>query len=86
MLFKTIGTIGAILTSVGFIPQILKALKLKEMKDISIIMLLIIFVGTALWIVYGISIGDPIVIGANLVTCASTGILLAMKRVYNGKN
>jgi len=86
MVFKTIGIFAALLTSTGFIPQIIKAIKIKEMKDVSILMLLIIFVGTFLWTIYGISIKDPIVIGANILTCSSAGILLIMKKIYNGKN
>ncbi len=83
MIFTIIGTIGALITATGFIPQIIKAFLIKDMKDISTTMLFQIFFGTALWIVYGISIEDPIVIGANAVTCASTAILLVMQRVYN---
>jgi MtN3 and saliva related transmembrane protein len=81
--FKIIGTIGALITATGFIPQIIKAFMLKDMKDVSTTMLLQIFVGTALWIVYGMSISDPIIIVANIVTCSSTAILLVMQRIYN---
>ena len=84
MVFKTIGIFAALLTSTGFIPQIIKAIKIKEMKDVSALMLFIIFLGTFLWTIYGLSIKDPIVIGANVLTCSTAGILLVMKKFYNG--
>lgn len=84
MIFKTIGVLAALLTSVGFVPQIIKTFMLKETKDLSILMLSIIACGTFLWIVYGASIGDPIVVTANLITCTTTIVLLIMKRIYNG--
>jgi MtN3 and saliva related transmembrane protein len=84
MLFKTIGILAALLTSIGFVPQIVKTFMLKETKDISLIMLLIIASGTFLWIIYGWSIGDPIVTGANFITCSTTVTLIIMKKLYNG--
>ena len=84
MYFKTIGIFAAFLTSTGFIPQIIKAIRIKEMKDVSLIMLLILFLGTLLWIIYGTSIGDPIIVTANTITCSTTVILLALKKIYNG--
>ena len=85
MIFKIIGTVGALITATGFIPQIIKAFIIKDMSEVSITMLLQIFIGTALWIAYGLSINDPIVIWANVITCSSTGILLVMQQVYNRK-
>jgi MtN3 and saliva related transmembrane protein len=86
MIFKTVGILAAILTSTGFIPQIIKALTIKEMKDISIVMLVIVVLGTFLWTIYGISIKDPIVIISNTITCLSVIFLLVLKKIYNGNN
>jgi len=85
MAFKTIGIFAALLTSTGFIPQIIKAFQTKQLKDLSLIMLLVIFFGTLLWVIYGISINDPIVIAANAFTCMLVAILLVTKKLYNGK-
>jgi len=84
MAFRTIGIFAALLTSMGFVPQIIKAIRIKEMRDVSLIMLLILFIGTLLWIIYGLSIGDRIVVTANAITCATTVILLSLKMLYNG--
>lgn len=84
MIFKIAGLLAALLTSMGFIPQIIKTFMLKETKDLSLIMLVIIATGTFLWIIYGWSIADPIVMGANFITCSTTVTLIMMKKIYNG--
>ena len=80
--FRVIAMIAAFLTSTGFVPQIFKALETKEIKDVSMITLLFSGFGTFLWSVYGMYLGDVIIIWANLFTCASVCILIAMKVIY----
>jgi MtN3 and saliva related transmembrane protein len=63
-----IGSIAAILTMFGFVPQIVKIVKTKCVRDISFAMLIQTGIGAFLWIVYGIHINDPIVIIANVVS------------------
>jgi len=84
MIYKTIGILAAMLTSMGFIPQIIKSYRIKETKDLSVLMLFIIACGTLLWIIYGSSIGDMIVVAANTITFSTAVILLIMKKLYNG--
>lgn len=82
---KVFGLIAALLTSSGFIPQILRGFKTRKLDDVSIVMLIVIVFGTACWIVYGISIGDRIIIGANGFTCFTVLLLLLMKYLYRIK-
>lgn len=48
-----IGFIAAILTTVAFVPQILKAWKSRKADDISLGMYCVFTLGVALWLVYG---------------------------------
>ncbi len=58
-----IGIIAGVFTSVSLIPQVIKIIKEKKAKDVSIIMLLILMTGNAIWIYYGILKKDlPIII------------------------
>jgi MtN3 and saliva related transmembrane protein len=84
MVFKAIGIIAAFLTSTGFIPQIIKTLRIKETRDLSLMMPLIIALGTFLWTIYGISIRDVIIITANVFTCSTAVALIILKIIYNG--
>jgi len=62
-----IGYIAALFTTFSLLPQIIRIWKLKEAKDISLFMPLMICIGAVLWIVYGIIIGEIPVIAANAV-------------------
>jgi MtN3 and saliva related transmembrane protein len=71
-----IGGGAAILTMFGFVPQIVKILKTRAVKDVSLITLLQLSLGVSLWITYGIYLKDLIIITANSVTLVTLVILL----------
>jgi MtN3 and saliva related transmembrane protein len=76
------GITAAICTTISIIPQVLKIIKLKETKDISLIMYIILTTGVFLWIMYGISIKDPIIITANTITFILSSTILVYKIKY----
>ena len=65
MLWSILGTIAAICTTVGFIPQIVRGIKTKELKDVSPMMLTLLLIGGSLWLAYGIHLKNPIIALAN---------------------
>ncbi len=77
--YKVLGLLAAALTSTGFVPQIFKALKTKHVKDLSVTMLGLTAGGTGLWATYGFFLGDLIIIYANIFTCSTVLLLIAMK-------
>jgi MtN3 and saliva related transmembrane protein len=77
------GYIAGILTTIAFIPQVLRAWELKETRDISLAMLVLLAIGIALWAVYGSWIGSLPVVFANVVTLLLVLALLAMKMKYH---
>lgn len=84
MLWRLIGTFAATLTMFSFVPQIIKVLKNKSAKDVSLMMILQLSLGVSLWMVYGYHLKDPIIITANSVTLASLVILLFLYFNYGG--
>ncbi len=76
-----IGASAAVLTMFGFVPQIIKILKTKSVRDVSIITLAQFTLGIFLWLLYGIHLKNIIIIGANAVTLASLifGLILYFK-------
>ena len=74
-----IGYVAGTLTTVSFVPQVIKTWKLKETRDISLAMLLLFAVGILLWTVYGIWIGSLPVIAANIMTFILVIFLIWMK-------
>ncbi|MDD4308452.1 MAG: SemiSWEET transporter [Thermoplasmata archaeon] len=78
----TIGIVAGTLTTISFIPQIIKIYKTKDAKDLSILMFLIFSLGVLLWLTYGIVIGELPIIIANCVTLFFIVVILAMKIRY----
>ena len=85
MIWTIIGFSAATLTMFAFIPQIIKIIKTKSAKDVSLITLLQLFLGVSLWIVYGIHLKDSIIIIANSVTILTLIILLCLYCNYRKK-
>ena len=77
-----IGYIAGSLTTISFVPQVIRTWKLKETKDFSLVMLLLFAAGMLLWTVYGIWINSIPIIVANIVTFGLVLILLWMKVKY----
>jgi len=85
MIGTIIGLTAATLTMFAFIPQIIKMVKTKSAKDVSLITLIQLSLGVSLWIVYGIFIKDFVVILANCITLASLITLLFLYFNYSVK-
>ncbi|MDD2365388.1 MAG: SemiSWEET transporter [Desulfuromonadaceae bacterium] len=81
---STIGFVAGVLTSVAAIPQLLKTLKSRHVRDISIWQPVLLALGVALWMIYGILINDLPLILAN-ITPLFCNILLTWMKVYYGR-
>ncbi len=79
-----IGFTAAALTTFSFVPQFLKLLKTKKTEGLSLLMMLQIFTGLFLWIVYGILRHDIVLISANtvgfIIVFATILLYLRLKR------
>ncbi len=51
--FEIIGMSAAILTTLAFVPQVLKVIKLKKTDGLSLSTYIIFTLGVVLWLVYG---------------------------------
>lgn len=80
-----IGFIAAVLTMLSFVPQIVKTLKLKSAKDLSLVTLSQLSLGVSLWIIYGLYLKNMIIIMANSITLLSLFILLYFYFVYSAR-
>lgn len=72
---QLLGMLGAGLTTGAWLPQLLRCWRRRSAGDLSWAYLTTTTLGVALWLVYGLSTGDPVVIGANVVTL---GLVLAV--------
>jgi MtN3 and saliva related transmembrane protein len=76
------GYIAGTLTTVSFLPQVIRSWKTKSTHDISFAMLALFGLGMLLWATYGIWINSLPIILANVITFALIIVLLAMKIRY----
>ena len=77
-----LGLVAGTLTTLSFLPQLLKAWKSRSTHDISVGMFSLLAAGILLWLVYGIVTADVPVIVANAVTLVFVGLILALKLRY----
>ncbi len=80
-----IGRGGALLTTFGFVPQIIKMHRTKSARDISPVTLLQYSAGTMLWALYGYHLGDVIVISANLISFIIMVVAIIQYNFYSRK-
>jgi len=81
-MITVLGLLAGTLTTISFIPQVIKTWKYKETKDISLLMYIIFFTGILLWFSYGILINNTPIIIANGVSLVLVFIVLALKIRY----
>jgi MtN3 and saliva related transmembrane protein len=79
---NTLGLIAGALTTLAFIPQVVKTWKSRHTRDISLGMFAIFSVGVFLWLLYGIRIGAMPIILANVVTLVLALTILVFKLRY----
>ena len=74
-----IGMAAALLTTAAFAPQAIQAWRTRSTRDVSQAMFGLMVSGIALWLVYGILIGDLPLIIANAVPLVLAGAILVAK-------
>ena len=77
-----IGISAAFLTTLSFVPQIIKAYRTKRMKDVSRYLMILFTTGSILWILYGVLHVDLVIIGANATAATFNLVLLYYSFVY----
>src|SRR5665213_60413 len=74
-----IGYVAATLTTISFLPQLIRVVKLRSARDISLGMFLIFSVGTLFWFIYGLLLHSLPVTIANAITLALSVSILLLK-------
>jgi len=77
-----LGITAAVLTTTAFLPQVIKAYRTKETKDLSLAMYIMFSAGLMIWMVYGCLLNQVPIIAANGVTLALAFCLLFLKIKY----
>ncbi len=79
---NTIGLLAGTLTTIAFVPQVVKIWKTQHVRDLSLGMFATFSSGVLLWLWYGIEIGATPIIVANAVTLGLSLMILVFKIKY----
>ena len=74
-----VGLSAAVLSSGGFVPQVVRVLRTKDTSAISTSTFAMLTGGAGLWFVYGICVGSLSVTVANIVAGLLAGTVLVLK-------
>lgn len=81
-LVTIIGLMAGFLTTISFLPQVIKTWRSQSAKDLSLSMFLSFCIGVFLWLVYGVLQTDIPIILSNLITLILAGTILFFKLTY----
>jgi MtN3 and saliva related transmembrane protein len=73
------GYSAACLTTIAFLPQVIKTLRLKKTDEISLVMYVLFCAGLLCWLIYGVLISNIPLIIANGITLFLAAIILFLK-------
>ena len=79
------GYFAAILTTLAFLPQLIKTLKTKKAEDVSLITLIMFLTGVLSWIIYGYKISSTPILLANCITFILNLLILIFKITFSKK-
>ena len=80
------GIAASILTGVSSLPQLVKLIKEKKAKDISVVMFIVLLAGLALWTYYGFLKKDLILFGPSVFSfLVNTSVIILTLKFKNKK-
>lgn len=80
-----LGLIAGLFTTVGFLPQIVRGYNTKKMGDVSLYMPILLGIGMALWLCYGIVLDNVPIIFWNAVALMLNVIIIVMIVAFRKK-
>jgi MtN3 and saliva related transmembrane protein len=84
--FIVIGLVAGLITTLGYVPQVIKGYRSGSMEDVSILMPLVLILGMSLWLVYGIILRDiPIMLWNAVSVILNSGMFILKIRYERRK-
>lgn len=83
IIIDILGYVSATFTTIAFLPQIIKTIRTKSAKDVSMGMFVFFTTGVFLWIIYGVLTNTmPLIIANSVIFCLSL-IQIILKIKYD---
>lgn len=81
-LAEILGLAAGTITSITFLPQVIRIWKTRSVKDISMLMMVLLVLGTSCWLTYGLLMKDTAIIYTNIMVMAMSLIMFYFKIKY----
>ncbi len=82
-LIDALGYAAAFCTTVAFVPQLVRVLRLRSARDVSLPTFLVFSIGIFLWLLYGLYTGSGPIVASNVVTLGLSVGILVLKLRYD---
>tara|TARA_B100000212_G_scaffold29009_1_gene19110 strand:+ start:82 stop:348 length:267 start_codon:yes stop_codon:yes gene_type:complete len=79
------GYFAALLTTLAFLPQLIKTLKTQKADDVSLLTLIMFLTGVLSWVIYGYKISSAPILIANIITFILNLFILIFKIIFSKK-
>lgn len=80
---EDLGFAAAFCTTAAYVPQLVRIVRLRSARDISLPTFLLMSIGVFLWLLYGLYTGSKPVIASNCVTLILSLSILILKLHYD---
>lgn len=77
-----LGYLAASLTTLSFVPQVVRVVRTRDTRAISLVSYSAFCLGIVLWLAYGLRLGSAPIIVANAITLLLASAVLALKIRY----
>jgi MtN3 and saliva related transmembrane protein len=74
-----LGLLAGLLTTACWVPQVWRSWRTRSTGDLSWTYLAVLSIGVAMWLAYGVGLGDPAIMAANALTLVSLSLLTVLK-------
>lgn len=74
-----IGIAAGVFTTIAFLPQLIRVIKTKHTKDLSLVTFFLFATGVFLWLIYGVLLKELPIILANAITLVFVALIAIMK-------
>jgi MtN3 and saliva related transmembrane protein len=80
-----LGFAATAMTTGCWLPQLLRSWRTRSTADLSWLYLSVLGIGITLWLLYGVAVGDPVIITANALTITALTVLAVGKARFDAE-
>ena len=77
--WQVVGGLGVVFTSAQLVPQVVKSVRTRQVRDLSLGLAVIVGLSAFTWTLYGLHLRDVPLVVANAVNLVGASILLVLK-------